>query len=90
MRVSGPSYRALDDLFTSHDPSLIPTSPATNQGHEEYRITSLENAYSAQGGTWNRKGVTNSFLVGSTIGACGIAWYVFSRFICPKLRLTRR
>ena len=83
--------RALDDLFKSHDPSLIPTSPATNLGHAEHRITSLENAYATQGGTWNRKGVTNSLHVGSTTGACGIARYEqFSLVLCPKLRLTRR
>ena len=80
---------ALDDSCKSHDPSLIPTSPATNLGHEEHRITSLENAYATQGGTWNWKAFTNSLHVGSTTRACGITGYVFSR-LCPKLRLTRR
>jgi len=65
--------RALDDLFKSHDPSLIPTSPATNLGDEEYGIGSLENAYATQGGAWNRKAFTNSLHVGPTTGACGIA-----------------
>jgi hypothetical protein len=82
--------RTLDDLFKSHDPSPIPTSPTTNLGHEEHRITSLENAYATQGGTWNRKGVTNSLHVGST-GAYGIARYEqISLVLRPKLRLTRR
>jgi len=83
--------RALDDLFTSHDPSLIPTSLATNLGHKDHRITSLENAYATQGGTWNRKAATNSLHIGSTARACGIARYEqFSLVFCPKLRLTRR
>jgi len=86
MRVSGSSYRALLMICLSRDP----TSPATNLGHAEHRITSLENAYATQGGTWNRKGVTNSLHVGSTT-ACGIARYEqFSLFLCPNLRLTRR
>jgi hypothetical protein len=64
--------RTLDDLFKSHDPSLIPTSPTTNLGHAENRIKSLGNAHGTQGGTCNRKGFTNSLHVGSTTGACGI------------------
>ena len=91
MRVSVSSYSALLMICLSLTTSLIPTSPATNLGHAEHRITSLENAYATQGGTWNRKNVTNSLHVGSTSGACGIARYeLFSLILCPKLRLTRR